>query len=240
MDPGTPVLRITVIGAGGTGCALLPMLMAMRPGALWIVDGDMVEERNLHRQTLYGPQDVGRSKAEAAMARIIHQDRGTQLDAIPRFIDARNVHELLTGSTVVADCTDDLHARMLLDRICGKLGIPLVSGAVHGQQIQVATLHQACSTAEHGTALRDWFPGGIGAEQDGCDMRDVPAAVTNLAAACMAMRIQAALAGDNSYSQYLDLIDPRNGSWMRIKAPAAPHDEELIAQGVPKTEAAQG
>jgi len=232
--------HITVVGAGGTGCALLPMLLAARPGILRIVDGDTVEDGNLHRQPLYGPKDVGNSKASVALARIIHLCRDTHLDAIPEFIDPGNAASLLMGSTVVADCTDDLHARMLLDRVCGMLHIPLVSGAVHGQQIQVATLHQACSTAEHGTALRDWFPGGIGAQQDGCDMRDVPAAVTGLAAACMAIRIQAVIAGDSSYSQYLDLIDPRSGSWMRIKAPAAPHDEELIAHGAPKIEAAQG
>lgn len=229
MDPGTPVQRITVIGAGGTGCALLPMLMAIRPGALRIVDGDTVEEHNLHRQTLYGPKDVGCFKAAAAIARIIHQSRGTKLDAIPRFIDPQNVHELINGSTVVADCTDDLHARMMLDRVCGELRIPLVSGAVHGHQVQMSTLHQASSTAGHGLSLRDWFPGGIGPAQDGCDMRDVPAAVTTLAASCMALRIQTVLGGDASYAELLDLIDVQHGTWMRIRPPGDVDNGELIA-----------
>jgi len=229
MDPGTPVQRITVIGAGGTGCALLPMLMAICPGTLRIVDGDTVEEQNLHRQTLYGPQDVGRGKAQAAMSRIIHQGRGTQLHAIPHFIDPQNVHELISGSTVVADCTDDLHARMMLDRVCGEMRIPLVSGAVHGHQVQVSTLHQGGSTSAHGLSLRDWFPSGIGPAQDGCDMRDVPAAVTTLAASCMALRIQAVLGGDVTYAQFLDLIDVQHGTWMRIRPPGDLDNGDLIA-----------
>lgn len=232
MDQGEHRPQITVVGAGGTGCALLPMLLAARPGILRIVDGDTVEECNLHRQPLYGPKDVGGSKATVALSRIIHMCRDTHLDAIAEFIHANNARTLLHGSSVVADCTDDLHARLLLDRVCGELHIPLVSGAVHGQQIQVATLHQACSTADYGYALRDWFPGGIGAEQDGCDMRNVPASVTALAASCMAMRIHAVLAGERNYAEFLDLIDPRNGSWMRIKAPANPDDGELIAQRI--------
>ncbi len=216
------------------------MLIAARPTHLCIVDGDTVEADNLHRQPLFGPADIGRYKAEVALARIEHQRIDTWLEAVPRFLDAPNAQHLLAGSTVVADCTDDLHARMLLDRVCGGLNIPLVSGAVHGNQIQVLTLHQACRVSQHGYGLRDWFPGGIGAEQDGCDMRDVPAAVTTLAASCMAMRINAVLAGEDTFAQVLDLIDPRNGAWMRISAPTDPNDGELIAQSAHRPGPAHG
>lgn len=221
--------RITVVGAGGTGCALLPLILTLRPGHLRIIDGDTVEEKNLHRQPLYGPKDMGLSKARIASARIEHQCLGTELDPIPIFIDPGNARELLQGSTVVADCTDDLHARMLLDRVCAELRIPLVSGAVHGQQIQVLTLHSPDRSGHTGRSLRDWFPKGIGAGQDGCDMQEVPASVTTIAAACMAMRIQAVLSGDHSTTHLLDLIDARNGAWMRIHPPGPVEDGELIA-----------
>jgi molybdopterin/thiamine biosynthesis adenylyltransferase len=240
MDQGALHERITLVGAGGTGCALLPLLLAIRPSHLRIIDGDTVEEHNLHRQPLYGPKDVGLSKTLSASARIAHQGRGTELEPIPRFIDVGNARELLQGSTVVADCTDDLHARMLLDRVCAELRIPLVSGAVHGQQIQVLSLHTPDTFGHPGRSLRDWFPRGIGAGQDDCDMREVPAAVTTIAAACMAMRIQAVLSGDHSTTHLLDLIDARHGNWMRIHAPGPVNDEDLIAgiaQARPVTQA---
>jgi adenylyltransferase/sulfurtransferase len=208
---------------------LLPLLLAMRPGYLRIIDGDTVEDKNLHRQSLYGPRDVGLSKALTASSRLAHQCLGRELDPVPRFIDPGNARELLQGSTMVADCTDDLHARMLLDRVCAELHIPLVSGAVHGQQIQVLTLHSPDRSGPTGRSLRDWFPKGIGAGQDGCDMREVPAAVTTMAAACMAMRIQAVLSGDHSTTHLLDMIDARNGTWMRIHPPGPVEEGELIA-----------
>jgi molybdopterin/thiamine biosynthesis adenylyltransferase len=229
MDQGVLHERITVVGAGGTGCVLLPLLLATRPSHLRIIDGDTVEEKNLYRQPLYGPKDVGFGKALAASTRLAHQCRDTELEPIPRFIDPGNARELLQGSAVVADCTDDLHARMLLDRVCAELGIPLVSGAVHGQQIQVLTLHFADRSGNTGRSLRDWFPKGIGAGQDGCDMREVPAAVTTMAAACMAIRIQAVLSADHSTTHLLDMIDARNGAWMRIHPPGPVEDGELIA-----------
>lgn len=230
MDRVSRSKSIVVVGAGGTGCALLPMLLAIRPGQLRIVDGDSVEADNLHRQPLYGPADIGRGKAKVALARIEHQRIDTTLEAVPRFLDAGNAEHLLAGSAVVADCTDDLHVRLLLDRVCSELRIPLVSGAVHGRQVQVATLHQPDGSSEKCHSLRDWFPSGIGPAQDGCDMRDVPAAVTAIAAACMALRIQAVLDGDPSFSPMLDLIDTHNGTWMRMRAPQDPNDGEPIAQ----------
>ncbi|HSM63086.1 MAG TPA: ThiF family adenylyltransferase, partial [Gillisia sp.] len=45
--------RVLVIGAGVLGCAALPYLASAVIGTLGIIDGDKVEETNLHRQVLY-------------------------------------------------------------------------------------------------------------------------------------------------------------------------------------------
>ena len=60
--------RVLIVGAGGLGCALLPYLAAAGIGNLGIVDGDQVEESNLHRQILYTPKNIGEYKVEAAKA----------------------------------------------------------------------------------------------------------------------------------------------------------------------------
>ncbi len=155
MGPGMSTARIAVIGAGGTGCALLPMLIAMDPALVRIVDGDVLETCNLERQPLYGPEDVGNPKALAAAKRLTHLCRNTRTEAIAEFLHQGNAHELLAECTIVVDCTDDLHARMLLDKLCGTLRLPLVSGSVHGRQVQVLTLHTATPEREAGYALRD-------------------------------------------------------------------------------------
>ncbi len=229
MGHGMSKARIAVIGAGGTGCALLPMLIAADPALVRIVDGDVLETCNLERQQLYGPQDVGSPKALAAEKRLSHLCRNTRTEAIAEFLHQGNAHELLAECTIVVDCTDDLHARMLLDTLCGTLRIPLVSGSVHGRQVQVLTLHTSTPEREAGYALRDWFPGALHSSQSECDMRRVPAWVTTLAAARMAQRIHAVCNGDHSHARILDLIDTENGSWMRFNAPQGLDYDELIA-----------
>ena len=61
-------------------------------------------------------------------------------------------------------------------------------------------------------------------------MRRVPAHVTTLAAAVMARHVDALLQGDHSLAGMLELIDTGSGRWLRIAAPTAPQDEELIAE----------
>ena len=220
--------RIAVIGAGGTGCALLPLLYRLTVEGITLIDGDTVEAANLGRQTLYGPTDVGRLKVRAAVQRSIGLADGIHLLAHTRFLDANNAMDLLQGHTVVADCTDDLHARRLIERTCARLNIPLVSAAVHGDQVQVLTLGVSPAEGSGPTTWRQFFPGRAAQEQEGCDMRSVPAEVTTVAAALMGKRIRALLDNDPAQARYMDLLDLRHGQWLRIAAPAAP-DEELLA-----------
>jgi molybdopterin/thiamine biosynthesis adenylyltransferase len=222
--------RITVIGAGAIGCALLPLLAGIPGVVLHLVDGDTVEAANLPRQPLYGPADQGRLKVEVARERLQHGRPERRVEQSPVFIGPGNAHDLLRGSSLVCDCTDDLPARLLVDRCCSELGIPLVSGAVHRQQVQVATLHVAHRTHGNVARLKDLFPGRVAQEQEGCLMQQVPVHVTTLAAAVMARHVEALLRNDRSLAGVLELVDVAAGRWMRIEAPHAPFDEELIAR----------
>jgi molybdopterin/thiamine biosynthesis adenylyltransferase len=218
---------LVIIGLGAIGSALLPLLRTLPQHTLVLVDGDTVEERNLARQPLYGPADAGRAKVDVAAARTDHQVLA-HVRCVPHFLDAANAKDLLQQADLVADCTDDLHASRLLDRWCEELGIPLVSGAVHARQLQVITQHRDPASGVR-TGLGSFFPGRIGPGQDGCDMSHVPVAASAMAAALMARRIMALLAGDHSLNGSMDLLDLDHGRWITLKASQPPGQDELIA-----------
>lgn len=199
--------RIAVVGTGGTGCALLPLIGGMPVAAVSVIDGDTVEAVNLPRQLLFTPADVGRPKVHAAVECMRPTRPSVEWQSEFRFIDAANVSVLLAGHHMVADCTDDLAARALIERHCREADIPLVSGAVHGHQIQVVTVHGAG---------RGFFQGRTSEDQMGCDMRTVPAAVTTLTASLMALRIADILAGGDGLAGIMDLVDSAHGRWMRL------------------------
>lgn len=209
------VPHIAVVGAGAIGCALLPLLGKLCAAQVTIIDGDTVELGNLPRQLLFTPDDIGRPKVHVAVERMRAGSQASHWQPEFRFIDRANAEELLLGCAFVVDCTDDLPARRLIQHACARLAIPVVSGAVHGKQVQVST--QAGTRAAEGS----FFSGRPSEEQEGCDMQAVPLAVVTLAAALMALRIEDLLKGGHGLADHMDLVDAGTGRWMRIKGPRA-------------------
>jgi sulfur-carrier protein adenylyltransferase/sulfurtransferase len=130
--------RVVVVGAGGLGSALLPALVAAGVGTVVVVDGDVVEVTNLHRQTLHGEQDLGTPKAASAVGTLQGlAPSGTTLIAEARFLDGDTAPEVLAGADLVVDGTDSLEARYLLDAATEAAGVPLVWGSATGTSGQV-------------------------------------------------------------------------------------------------------
>lgn len=201
---------------GGTGCALLPLIADLGCHTISLIDGDTVEAANLERQPLYGPADIGRLKVEVALEHMRSMAPHLVIDIVPLFLGANNAEELLRNHDIIADCTDDLHARLLIDRVCTQLHVPLVSGAVHGSHAQVVTLHAQVG----GPSLRSFFPGRSSAEQDGCDMRLVGVPVLQACALSMSEHIAALVRDDRSNAGNLEVIDTRTGGRMHVAPPA--------------------
>lgn len=143
--------HVVVVGAGGLGCALLPVLAAAGVGRLTVVDDDVVEPSNLHRQTLYGPDDEGRPKAEVARERLTAL--GADVAAVRLRVDVDGARGLLADATLAVDATDDLLARYALDDAAASVGIPLVWGSATGTAGQVGV-----ADAARGPRWRDLFP----------------------------------------------------------------------------------
>lgn len=207
--------RVLVIGAGGLGCAVLPRLARMAIGRLTIVDGDRVAEHNLERQPLYDLMDVGAFKASTAaawMRQIMATGDATGIDV---FVDASNAQELIGDADLVVEAVDDLHAKQLIDRVCGELHVPLVSGGVHRHQGQVIVLHAI--GAGNDLSRADLFRGRAGAEQDGCDMRDVPLELLDEVGRAMAASARSMMRGEPVMNGAVELFDGRK--WITLEPP---------------------
>ena len=86
------LLRATVgiVGMGGLGCPAAQSLIAAGVGKLKIIDGDKVELSNLHRQPLYGLEDVGRSKVQAAKEKLEKLNKSAVIKTMDVFFNADN------------------------------------------------------------------------------------------------------------------------------------------------------
>jgi sulfur-carrier protein adenylyltransferase/sulfurtransferase len=123
---------VLVVGAGGLGCAVLQYLVAAGTGRLVIVDGDRVEESNLHRQPLYRMSDLGVPKVQAARAALGQLNPGVQCDTVAVRLDAANAAPLVAAAQLVVDAADSFAVTYILSDACRIAGKPLVSASVVG------------------------------------------------------------------------------------------------------------
>lgn len=125
--------RVLVVGAGGLAASVLPLLAAAGVGRITVVDGDIVEQSNLHRQTLFTEDDLGRHKADAAAERC--SALNSQITMVPwrRALTPGNAEQLVGPSDIVIDCADSYAVSYTLSDVCASLRIPLISASVLGR-----------------------------------------------------------------------------------------------------------
>jgi sulfur-carrier protein adenylyltransferase/sulfurtransferase len=123
---------VLVVGAGGLGCPVLQYLAGAGVGRLAIVDHDVVEETNLHRQPLYGMIDIGKPKAEVALAALQRFNPYISVEAHAERLTPQNVSRLVAGADVVVDAADSFAVTYVLSDACQAVAKPLVSASVIG------------------------------------------------------------------------------------------------------------
>jgi adenylyltransferase/sulfurtransferase len=123
--------RVLVVGAGGLGSPALTYLAAAGVGTIGIVDDDVVETSNLHRQPLHSDADVGRPKVESAADRLRQVNPHVEVRTHPHRFSAESARELLTAYDLVVDGADNFATRYLVTDACALAGIPHVWASIN-------------------------------------------------------------------------------------------------------------
>ncbi len=149
--------RVLVIGAGGLGSVVLPQLVGAGVGSgpggcIGIIDDDVVELSNLHRQTLHGEADLGRSKVDSAAERLVALNGSVTIERHRERFSRENALALLATYDVLVDGSDGFVTRYLAADAAVLAGIPIVWGAVLQYDGQVGVSPAA------GPGYRDLFP----------------------------------------------------------------------------------
>ena len=132
---------VALVGMGGLGCPVSQSLIASGIGKLKIIDGDKVELSNLHRQPLYGVEDIGRLKVQVAKKKLMQLNESAIVEPIEEFLNENNGLNFVSDATIIIDATDNIQTRQLIDRLSKKLEIPMVYGGLYRYEGQVAVLN---------------------------------------------------------------------------------------------------
>ncbi len=149
---------VLVIGAGGLGCPALTYLAAAGIGHIGIMDHDIVELSNLHRQTLYSTSDIGKKKVTVAAEKLLSINPDLKISTFDFSLDPANALEIIRDYDIVIDGTDNLHARYIVNDACALLCKAWVYGSVYKFEGQVALFNFVLSNGARSADYRSLFP----------------------------------------------------------------------------------
>jgi adenylyltransferase/sulfurtransferase len=139
--------KVCVVGVGGLGNPITTRLAAMGVGKIRIVDRDVIELSNLHRQTLFNEDDVGQVKVEIAAKKLRKLNPDIIIEELPVSVNDYSAFDVVDGCDVVIDALDSVNARYSLNKACIEKKIPFVTGAavgVTGQSFTILPNESAC------------------------------------------------------------------------------------------------
>ncbi len=140
-------LKILIVGVGGLGCPASLALAEAGVGTLGLMDPDIVELSNLHRQILYSEENIGQLKVEAARGRLNRLFPETKINIIPEAFGAANAEAVFEKYDLIIDGLDRLEKKFVLNDWCIKLKKLFVHAGVvkfEGQVLPVLPGQTAC------------------------------------------------------------------------------------------------
>ncbi|HEY9496348.1 MAG TPA: molybdopterin-synthase adenylyltransferase MoeB [Intrasporangium sp.] len=145
--------KVLVVGAGGLGSPALLYLAAAGVGTIGVVDADVVELTNLHRQVIHSDADLGRPKTESAESAVHRANPHVDVVRHDVTLDSSNALDVIRDYDVVVDGTDNFPTRYLVNDACVLLGKPHVWGSILRFDGQVSVWWKG-----HGPCYRCVFP----------------------------------------------------------------------------------
>lgn len=146
---------IAIVGCGGLGSIAAPYLAGAGVGHLILIDGDIPDVSNLHRQVFFSEEVTKKSKATLLAEHIKKLNSDIQVTVFDQMITKSNISSLLTDTDIVLECTDNIQAKYLVNDYCHINRIPVSYGAIYKYDGYVSFLENRDSNSIH---LRDIFP----------------------------------------------------------------------------------
>jgi molybdopterin/thiamine biosynthesis adenylyltransferase/rhodanese-related sulfurtransferase len=150
--------KVLVVGSGGLGSPVLLYLAAAGVGTIGIVDFDVVDDSNLQRQVLFGVDEIGKPKVEAAKQRLQALNPHIQFVLYNTQLTSENALDIIKDYDVVADGTDNFPTRYLVNDACVLLAKPNIYASIFQFEGQVSVFNYRYANGEFGPNYRDLYP----------------------------------------------------------------------------------
>ena len=122
--------KILVIGVGGLGCPVVDTLSRAGIGNIGIVDDDFVNVSNIHRQTLFNNNDLGKSKVLVVKNKVKKINPNIKIKIFKKRADHKNILSIAKDFDYIIDGSDNFKTKIFLNDYCRKKKKIFISGAI--------------------------------------------------------------------------------------------------------------
>jgi len=122
--------KVLIIGAGGLGCPIIDYLSRSGVGTIGVADYDKVTLSNIHRQSLYNSQDIGKHKVEVLKKKIKLINPYTKIKTYKKKISRNNIDSIIKNFDIIVDGSDNFKTKFLINKYSIKYKKILILGAI--------------------------------------------------------------------------------------------------------------
>ncbi len=122
--------KVLIVGIGGLGCPIVDYLARAGVGTLGIMDFDRVNLSNIHRQSMYNSNDVGKPKVEVIKKKIKFINPYTNIKIFKKKATNQNLNSIVKNFDIIVDGTDNFKTKFLLNKFAIKHKKSLIVGAI--------------------------------------------------------------------------------------------------------------
>ena len=122
--------KILIVGVGGLGCPAAENLVRAGVGNIGLIDNDIVNLSNIHRQSLFNSQDIKKFKVSVATKKLREINPLTKIKTYKSRLNENNIKNIIKPYDLVIDGSDNFKTKFLINDYCVKLKKKLVTGAI--------------------------------------------------------------------------------------------------------------
>ena len=122
--------KVLIIGMGGLGCPVAEFLVRSGIGMIGIIDHDVINLSNIHRQSLYDEKDLEKSKVKVAKKKLNNINSKTKVNVFNLKLNKKNFEKIIKNYDYIVDGTDNFTAKFLINDLSLKHKKFLVTGAI--------------------------------------------------------------------------------------------------------------
>ena len=122
--------KVLIVGVGGLGCPAAENLVRAGIGTIGLIDNDIVNLSNIHRQSLFNSKDIKKLKVSVAAKKLKEINPLTKIKIYKLRLNKNNIKNIIKNYELIIDGSDNFETKFLINDYCIKLKKKLITGAI--------------------------------------------------------------------------------------------------------------